>query len=115
MKFPKLWPADATSTFEKSVYAFVSIGALLIYIVGMQFSVWGFWGTKHNMLGANAQAAAPFWHIVGFIAFLFSLVWFYCTAEDTNFVTRSTVANVIILIASMALSVCFSCGFVFNG
>jgi hypothetical protein len=115
MKFPKLWPADATSTREKVIYASVAIIALLLYVVGLQFSLWGFWGTAHNLLGKNAQAAAPFWHILGFFTFVFSLVWFYCIAEDTNFVTQSDIGNILILGASMALSVCLSCGFVFNG
>jgi hypothetical protein len=108
----KLWPKDAKSNFEKGFYAFVSIGIVGLYLVVGEFSVWGVW---NNTLSKNAAAAQPFWNIVGFLIFLFSVVWGYGVATDRNFVSKNDLSNVLILIAAMALSLASSAGFVFNG
>lgn len=109
MKF-SLVPKDAVG-FEKFVYIFVELGVVILYAVA-QLSVWG---VLNNTLTSNAKTALPFWHIVGFLLLLFSLVWGYGGATDRNYVTKSGLGNVLILWLAMVLSIAASCGFHFNG
>lgn len=109
MKF-KLWPADATTTFEKALYAFFAIGVPVAYL----FMLLSAAGIFHNFYQANVKAAGSGWHMIGTILALGEILFAISVVEEKDHIFKSSTGEAIALIALAAISLLSFAGFVFN-
>jgi hypothetical protein len=110
MKF-SLWPKDATSTFEKALYAAMYI-LPTVWFLFMQLSAFQIF---HNIYQKNVHAAGIGWHIIGFLFSAGAVIGVIETAKESPSIPKSTIADVIIILVLAALGLCSYAGFVFNG
>jgi hypothetical protein len=110
MKF-QIWPNDATTVVEKIAYVMMKVFAPALYLFGQASAL----GIFHNIYTKNCEAAEPFWHIVGFILFIISVGYGFLVFRDSNYVSKNSTVNGIVIFFAAALSLLSYAGFVFNG
>jgi hypothetical protein len=98
----------ANQKFQKENLYYLIPFALYMF---MQLSAWQVF---HNFYSQNVAAAPAGAHAAGFLFFLGSLGWTFLVAKDSNYVSKSDTANVVIIGLSMVLSLLCYAGFVFN-